>query len=317
MLYALTAISPSMLYDQTLKAIKSLSTDNLSGAIEIENKALAIFTYFIVHNRDESLASFCNKLTTLCIQLTQTQPSMAPLFNLANNILHITNAEESIRELKEALTTYFTHYGCTDSILRYAVDFLSKHSCIVTHSRSSLVLQILTRISQGLHVICTESRPLNEGRRLACELASSGAAVTLVVDNAIFSLLHKAECVLFGVDAVTPTGVLNKIGTMGIANVAKEQGIPVYAAASFHKLCPFSLPISLRDYNEVWESPPGDIEVKNFYFDITPVSHIDKFLTDKGVLEPSKITENIQSIQVAPQLLSLFAQTPQDDCFII
>lgn len=317
MLYALTPISSSMLFDQTLKAIKNLSTDNRSGATEIENKALTAFTYFIVHNQDESLASLCDKLTTLCIQLTQAQPSMASLFNLANNILHITNAGESIKELQEALTTYFTHYAYTDSILHYAVDFLSKHSCIATHSRSSLVLQILTRISQGLHVICTESRPLNEGRRLARELASSGATVTLVVDNAIFSLLQKADCVLFGVDAVTPIGVMNKIGTMGIATVAKEQGIPVYAAASSHKLCPFSLPISLRDSNEVWESPPGYIEVKNFYFDITPVSHIDKFLTEKGVLNPSKITEHIQSIQVAPQLLSLFAQTPRDDLSII
>lgn len=299
-----------MLYDQTLKAIKDLATDNFSGATEIENKALAIFSFFIIHNRDNSLSSFRKKLVTLCIQLTQAQPSMAPLFHLANNILHITNAEYSIKELKKALTTYFTHYDCTDKILSYAVEFLSAHSCVVTHSRSSLVLQILTSIRQDLHVICTESRPLNEGRQLAHELASSGVKVTLVVDNAIFSLLQKAECILFGVDAVTPLGVMNKIGTMGIANVAKEQGIPVYAAASFHKLCPCSLPISLRDYHEVWESPPGDIQVKNFYFDITPVSHIDKFLTERGVLDASKINEHLQSIQVAPQLLPLFVQTP-------
>ncbi len=242
---------------------------------------------------------------------------MASLFNLANNILHITNAGESIKELQEALTTYFTHYAYTDSILHYAVDFLSKHSCIATHSRSSLVLQILTRISQGLHVICTESRPLNEGRRLARELASSGATVTLVVDNAIFSLLQKADCVLFGVDAVTPIGVMNKIGTMGIANVAKEQGIPVYAAASFHKLCPYPLSISLKDYHEVWRNPPGDIEVKNFYFDITPFSHIDKFLTEKGVLDSLQISENIRSIQVVPQLLPILTQAPRDGSVII
>ncbi len=306
-----------MLYDQTLKTIKALSKEKLSGATEIEAKALEAFTYFIGHTHDGSLASFRDKLTTLCIQLAQAQPSMASLFNLSNDILHISNAEESIKEIKESLTTCFTHYDCTDSILRYAVELLSENSCIVTHSRSSIVLQILTKIGQGLHVICTESRPLNEGRRLASELASSGATVTLVVDTAIFSLLQKAECVLFGADAVTPLGVVNKIGTMGIANVATEQGIPVYAATSLHKLCPYSFPISLRDHHEVWENPPGDIEVKNFYFDITPLSHIDKFLTEKGVLDPSNITENIQSIQVAPQLLSILTQIPRDDRVII
>ena len=112
-----------MLYDQILKAIKSLSQDNLSGATEIEAKASEIFTYFIGHTRDDSLSSFRNKLTTLCIQLIQEQSSMASLFNLSNDILHISNAEESIKGIKESLTTYFTHYDCTDSILRYAVEF--------------------------------------------------------------------------------------------------------------------------------------------------------------------------------------------------
>ncbi|MBN2433801.1 MAG: hypothetical protein JXK07_00890 [Spirochaetes bacterium] len=295
-----------------MKIIKALSKDNLSGATEIEAKALEAFTYFIGHTQDGSLSSFRNKITTLCIQLAQAQSSMSSLFNLSNDILHLSHAEKSVKGIKESLTTYFTNYDSTDSILRYAVEFLLENSCIVTHSRSSLVLQILTKINPGIHVICTESRPLNEGRRLASELASSGARVTLVVDTAIYSLLPKAECVLVGADAVTPLGVINKIGTMGIAAVATEQGIPVYVATSLHKLFPYPLPISLRDYHEVWEQPPGDIEVENFYFDLTPFSHINNFLTEKGVLDPSKITENIQSIQVAPQLLSMLAQrTPR------
>ena len=312
MLYALTAISPSMLYDQTLKTLKALSKDNLSGATEIEGKALKTFAYFIGHTRDVSVSSFRKKLTTLCIQLVQVQPSMASLFNLSNDILRILGSKESIKGVKESLKTYFTYYDCKDSILRSAVGFLSKNSCIVTHSRSSLVLQILSKLDQSLHVICTESRPLHEGRQLASELASSGIKVTLVVDTAIYSLLSKADCVLVGADAVTPLGVVNKIGTMGISTVAKEQGIPVYVASSFHKLSPYPLSISLKDYHEVWRNPPGDIEVKNFYFDITPFSHIDKFLTEKGVLDSLQILENIHSIQVVPQLLPIFEQAPRD-----
>ena len=305
MLYATTAIQNPMLYHQTLKSLKSLSTDTKSGASEITNKALKIFGNFINHTQEDTLDTYRNKISTLSVELAQVQPSMTSLFNLSNTILHILHTGESIKEIKKTLKTYFTHYNKQDKIVQYAVEVLSDTSVIATHSRSSTVLNILKRINQGLVLICTESRPLLEGRELAKELAASRIKVTLVVDTAIFSMLKNVQYVLVGADAITPPGIVNKIGTMAIATAAKDKDNPFYVATSLHKLYPFTPIIPMRENDEVWTNPPDNIKMKNYYFDITPLSKIDKFLTEKGPLNTKQITKKLKSIKIHPQLLPL------------
>ncbi|UCH72037.1 MAG: hypothetical protein JSW62_00350, partial [Thermoplasmatales archaeon] len=65
-------------------------------------------------------------------------------------------------------------------------------------------------------VVCTESRPINEGVKLARILGKNDIKVKLVVDSAVFNFIPDANIILVGSDAITINGLINKIGTKGI-----------------------------------------------------------------------------------------------------
>ena len=160
-------------------------------------------------------------------------------------------------------------------------------------------------------VFADETRPLLQGARLtAWELQQSGADVTLICDNMAAYAMSKGliNMVIVGCDRVASNGdAANKIGTLGVAILAKHYGIPFYVA------CPFSTFDSYTpngNYIIIEERPefevtsfggvrtaPNEIKVMNPAFDVTPNELITAFITDKGIIKPPfeenmKILEN-------------------------
>ena len=118
---------------------------------------------------------------------------------------------------------------------------------VVTHSYSSAVVAVLARVAtdaltQGrppLPILVCESRPLNEGVRLARALANAGAAVELATDAAGAAVTARpgfAAVLVVGADAVTPAAVVNKVGTASLARAAAEAGVPCLCVAGSAKL---------------------------------------------------------------------------------
>ena len=81
-----------------------------------------------------------------------------------------------------------------------------------------------------------------EGVKLAKILGENNVKVKLIVDSGIFSLINDTNIILLGGDAITTKGLLNKIGTKGIAITAKQYNIPTFALCSTIKFIP-------KDYN--------------------------------------------------------------------
>jgi methylthioribose-1-phosphate isomerase len=147
-------------------------------------------------------------------------------------------------------------------------------------------------------VIACETRPLLQGARLtAYELRENGVPVTLVCDNACALLMRKgmARIVLTGADRIAANGdTANKIGTYGLALLAKAHGIPFYAAAplSTVDMCTpdgDAVPIEERPESEVTcfggrRICPEGVGAYNFAFDVTPADLISGIITEKGVL---------------------------------
>ena len=152
-----------------------------------------------------------------------------------------------------------------------------------------------------LHAFCDETRPLLQGARLtAYELQRAGIDCTLICDN-MASLVMKqgkinACCV--GCDRVARNGdTANKIGTSGVAILAKHYGIPFYVlgpSSTIDFTCPDGdhIPIELRDGAEIKEkffSKPSSLpEVKcyNPAFDVTDHELITAIVTEKGICYP-------------------------------
>jgi methylthioribose-1-phosphate isomerase len=94
------------------------------------------------------------------------------------------------------------------------------------------VIRAAVERGQRLHVYADETRPFLQGARLtAWELMHDGIPTTVLCDN----MEGKIQAVIVGSDRVAANGdVANKIGTYGVAILAKEHGIPFYVA------CPWS-----------------------------------------------------------------------------
>jgi len=159
----------------------------------------------------------------------------------------------------------------------------------VTHARGKRV-----------RVVADETRPLLQGARLtAWELKRAGIDVTLICDNMAAQVMRegKVDLVITGADRIAANGdVANKIGTYGVAVLAKAHGIPFYVAApsSTFDLSIRSgkeIPIEQRHPDEVTEglgrrTAPDRIAVYNPAFDVTPARLVTALITEKGIIRP-------------------------------
>lgn len=155
---------------------------------------------------------------------------------------------------------------------------------------------------QGRHfrVYADETRPLLQGARLtAWEMTQQGIPVTLICDNMAAQVMKEGriQLVIVGADRITANGdTANKIGTYGVAVLARAHGIPFYVAAptstfdlslSNGKL----IPIEERDSREVThgfgkQTGPDGVDVYNPAFDVTPASLITGIITERGIIQP-------------------------------
>ena len=153
-----------------------------------------------------------------------------------------------------------------------------------------------------LHVYCDETRPLLQGGRLtAFELSEAGIDTTIQCDN-MASLLMKSgkiDIVFVGCDRVAANGdSANKIGTSGVAILAKHYNIPFYVCAPSSTIdmkteTGEGIPIEMREGSEVtemwYEKPLGapGADVFNPAFDVTDHELITGIITEKGLVSPS------------------------------
>lgn len=159
-------------------------------------------------------------------------------------------------------------------------------------------------------VYVDETRPLLQGARLtAWELLQDGVPATLITDNmAGWTMKQKhVNAVIVGADRIAANGdTANKIGTYGLAVLAKYHGIPFYIAApssTFDFACQSgqAIPIEERDAAEVKEfcgfkTTPQAINGFNPSFDVTPNDLITAIITEHGVLQ-APFSGHIQDLQ--------------------
>ncbi|NNM31429.1 MAG: s-methyl-5-thioribose-1-phosphate isomerase, partial [Gemmatimonadetes bacterium] len=144
-----------------------------------------------------------------------------------------------------------------------------------------------------------ETRPVLQGARLtAWELSRAGIPVTVVTDSMAGALMAEGavDLVLVGADAVTLDGtVVNKIGTYGLAVLARHHGLPFYAAVPLTtvdaQLEGSAVPIEERPEDEVrafGDRPtvPPEAAVWNPAFDRTPPHLVTAIITEAGVIRP-------------------------------
>ena len=153
-----------------------------------------------------------------------------------------------------------------------------------------------TELGRRISVYADETRPLLQGSRLtAWELSKAGIDVTVITDSMAASVLgrKRIDLVLVGADRIARNGdVANKIGTYGVAVLAREHRIPFYVVAPLSTFDPATpdgaaIPIEERDPAEI--GAPAGIRVYNPAFDVTPARLITGLVTEVGlILSPDR-----------------------------
>lgn len=153
----------------------------------------------------------------------------------------------------------------------------------------------------NIHVYSDETRPLLQGARLTSyELSKAGIPVTSICDNmaSIVMKQGKIQCVMVGCDRVAANGdVANKIGTSGVAILAKYYGIPFYvlgpsSTIDLNTPTGADIVIEERDGAEIgqmWYKEPmilPEVDKFNPAFDVTDHTLITAIITEKGIIRP-------------------------------
>ena len=209
---------------------------------------------------------------------------------------------------------------CT-AISEYGLSLLKEGDGVLTHCNAGPLATSRYGTGQGplllaaergmkIRVFADETRPLLQGARLTSyELHRAGVDVTLICDNMASMVMKNGwvQACFVGCDRVAANGdTANKIGTSGVAVLAKHYGIPFYVlgpTSTIDMACPDGehIPIELRAEEEIrekwYEKPmalPG-VKCYNPAFDVTDHELITAIVTEKGICYPP-FTESLAAL---------------------
>ncbi|MCS7132672.1 MAG: hypothetical protein N3F65_03625 [Nitrososphaeria archaeon] len=279
--------------------VREIIDDESSGAAQLTVRTANLFLKLIEGGKPTMRS--VRKLVKL---LSEARPSMPSITNMAYRISQMIDEQVSkkvdLREaIKFAVSSAIKEYQSQiSSVIGNASEKLREYAVILTHSYSSTVAAALEQC-RGLRVYVTESRPGMEGRRLAERLARMGLEVVLIVDSAASYVLDRGhvDAVVTGCDAILDDcSIVNKIGTKVIALAASEMGVPFIVVTDLWKAAVHGISLEERAPEEVYEGKLPNLSSLNPYFEIVPSKLITSFITDEGVLKPSRLVKKIEEM---------------------
>ena len=250
--------------------------------------------------------------------LRTSRPTAVNLFWALDRIDRVAASEATAdavalldRLLVEALAIAEEDKAMCRSIGRFGAELIGPGQGVLTHCNAgglatadygTALAVIFAAFERGtdLRIFADETRPLLQGARLtAWELQRRGIPVTLICDNMAAQVMkeRKVNLVVVGADRIAANGdTANKIGTYGVALLARAHGIPFYVAApssTFDLTLDdgSSIPIEQRDPREVTHgfgraTAPEGVDVYNPAFDVTPAELIEGIITERGIIRP-------------------------------
>ena len=277
---------------------------------------------------DANHEMLCRKLNDVATYLASSRPTAVNLFWALNRMktkaesLCTTKSVSEIREtlFAEAKAIHEEDRHICRSIGRFGQELIKDGSTWLTHCNAGglatadygtalAVFFAATEAGKKIQVYADETRPLLQGARLtAWELMQRGIDVTLICDSmaALVMRQGKIDGVVVGADRIAANGdAANKIGTYGVAVLAKVHNVPFYVAAP---VSTFDLtlsegseiPIEERSADEICDgfgkrTAPEGCKVYNPAFDVTPAELIAGIITERGIIAPVN-RENVEKM---------------------
>ncbi len=302
-------------YQEILDEIKN---DKRSGAWVVAQKAINCIETLISEKAGTGFSELIVEIENAAAIILKTQPGMAQLINFFNLVFVTIENEASENPIVlsrkvsgEVRRFHELANNAVAQVAKLGAKLITDDSLVLVHSNSSTLLKILKKAHEDgklFHVLISESRPINEGQACAEELAKLQIESTYFVDAALSKAVDRADVILLGADSVSEISVVNKIGTRAIALLAKEAVVEAYIACESSKFLSRKLAAKKetpRNPNEVWENPPAEVTIENYYFDDTPLEILTGVITEDGILTPNEIGGKIDAQKLSTKLLKL------------
>ena len=297
----------------TCDELLTIAQDNVSGAAALTRRGAKALAAFAQTCPAKTPHAFREAVIQVGRQLVAAQPTMASMLHLVNHVLLAAEGWQDLNGLRAQTSTAaqgFAQLLCQrgEAVACHAADLMPDQTTVVTLSHSSAVREALLaahRQGKGVHVVCSESRPADEGLGLARLLAEAGLTTTLVADAALPAWIGQARVVLVGADSVSVEGVVNKTGTFGLALAARHHHVPLYALCGSEKFWPAALrppPIEDKPAEELWPHPPSGVKIVNRYFESTPLRFFASIVTEDGLLTADQVRQALTELKVHPSL---------------
>src|SRR3954447_26579500 len=267
------------------------------------------------------------ELPVICETLAQTRPTAVNLFwaidrmkQVYASVRSLAPAAISERLVVEAQRIRDEDLAINERIGTFGAPLVPDGKTVLTHCNAGAlatagfgtalgVVRAAVREGKKIDVFADETRPFLQGARLtAWDLQRDGIETTLITDNMAGHFLKSGRigCVVVGADRIAGNGdVANKVGTYGLAVLAKENNVPFYVAAPISTLdltleSGDSIPIEERAGREVthiqgFQIAPQGINVANPAFDVTPNRYVTAIITQRGVAR-APFTEALKSL---------------------
>lgn len=184
-----------------------------------------------------------------------------------------------------------------EKINKNVISLIKNEQTIFTHCHSTNVIKALIYSKEKRKkflVYNTETRPLYQGRQTAKELSQAGIMVTNFVDSGMHQAIKESDIVLIGCDAIVKNGIINKIGSAAIADIAWIYKKPVYVVADSWKYSPKNVKIEERDFHEVWKKHKN-IKIRNPAFEKVDKKYIRGIVSELGILSFDKFIRKIKN----------------------
>ena len=288
------------------EAAEAIAAMEIRGAATIAAEAAEALAAQAEGVDADSPAGFRASLRAAARTLRETRPTAVSLPNALRYVLQRMEGNDVgtlRRNVVRAADTFVDQLDRARMDLgRVGANRLADGDTVMTHCHSTDALACVeAAVDQGksISAVVKETRPRNQGHITAERLRDIDVPVTLVVDSAARRYLDEVDHVLVGADSIAADGgVINKIGTSGLAVNARERGVPIMTAAQTIKLHPETLTghtveIEMRDESEVIDDDVresiGDVAVANPAFDVTPPRYMDAIVTEHGQFPPETI----------------------------
>lgn len=269
--------------------------------------------------RERNYDGFLRKFRENKNYLNSSRPTAVNLSWALNRMEQVVtgNSDKEITEIlellkEECMKIHQEDISMCRAISEYGLSLLKDGDGILTHCNAGPLATSRYGTGQGplflgkergmnFRVYADETRPLLQGARLTSyELKKAGIDVTLICDNMASIVMKNGwiQACMVGCDRVAANGdVANKIGTSGVAILARYYGIPFYVlgpTSTIDMSCKTGneIVIELREPEEIkgkfYSEPVALKEVKcyNPAFDVTDHSLITAIITEQGICRP-------------------------------